>query len=87
MDQELIDALTHQHIGLDEPNIERALAEAEPIQVADLREEALRTSTRSPCAPVFRARLVAPLLHGKMSSACWWSAAARLAPSRRTLST
>ena len=39
MDQELIDALTQQHIGLDEPNIELALAQGEPIQVADLREE------------------------------------------------
>ena len=40
MDQELIDALTQQHIGLDEPNVEQALAQREPIQVADLREEA-----------------------------------------------
>ena len=28
MDQELIEALTHQHLGLDEPNIERALAQS-----------------------------------------------------------
>src|SRR6202040_2431643 len=28
MDQELINALTHQHIGLDEPNIELALAQS-----------------------------------------------------------
>ena len=40
MDQELIDALTQRHIGLDEPNIAQALAQREPIQVADLREEA-----------------------------------------------
>ena len=52
MDQELIDALTQQHIGMDEPNVELVLAEREPIQVADLREEVPRTSTRSSCAPV-----------------------------------
>ena len=42
MDQELIDALTQQHIGLDEPNVALALAQREPIQVADLREGAPR---------------------------------------------
>ena len=40
MDQELIDALTHRRIGLDEPNVAQALAQREPIQVADLRDEA-----------------------------------------------
>ena len=39
MDQELIDALTNSHIGLDETNVGGALAQREPIQVADLREE------------------------------------------------
>ena len=29
-----------QHIGLDEPNVAPALAQSEPIQVADLQEEA-----------------------------------------------
>jgi hypothetical protein len=29
MDQELIDALRQQHIGMDEPNIERAFAEGD----------------------------------------------------------
>ena len=33
MDQELIDALTQQHIGLDDPNITPAFLEGEPIQV------------------------------------------------------
>ena len=40
MDQELIEALTHQRIGLDEPNVVQALAQGEPVQVADLREGA-----------------------------------------------
>ena len=38
MDRELIDALTRQRIGLDEPNLVQALAQGEPVQVADLRE-------------------------------------------------
>ena len=64
MDQELIDALTHQHIGLDEPNIELALAQSEPIQVADLREEAPSDINEITLRAGYRARLVAPLLHG-----------------------
>jgi GAF domain-containing protein len=40
MDQELIDALAQRRIGLDDPNVMRALAHPEPIQIADLREEA-----------------------------------------------
>jgi GAF domain-containing protein len=39
MNQELIEALRQQHIGMDEPNVKVALAEGEPIQVADLRED------------------------------------------------
>ena len=64
MDQELIDALTHQRIGLDEPNIELALAQSEPIQVADLREEAPSDINEITLRAGYRARLVAPLLHG-----------------------
>ena len=64
MDQELIDALTHQHIGLDEPNIELALAQSEPIQVADLREEAISDINEITLRAGYRARLVAPLLRG-----------------------
>jgi len=60
----LIDALTHQHIGLDEPNIELALAQSEPIQVADLREEAPSDINEITLRAGYRARLVAPLLHG-----------------------
>ena len=39
MDQELIDALARQHIGLDEPNVALALAQREPIQIADLKQQ------------------------------------------------
>jgi GAF domain-containing protein len=39
MDQELIDALTQRRIGLDDPNVAQALAQPEPIQIPDLREE------------------------------------------------
>jgi signal transduction histidine kinase len=65
MDQELIHALTQQHIGLEESNVARALAQHEPVQIADLEEQA-------PVSPLneiilragFRALLVAPLLPG-----------------------
>ena len=53
MDQELIDALTQQRIGLDEPNVAQALAQREPVQVADLKGRgSLGDATRSFCAPV-----------------------------------
>ena len=64
MDQELIDALTHQRIGLDEPNIELALAQSEPIQIPDLREETPSDINEITLRAGYRARLVAPLLHG-----------------------
>jgi GAF domain-containing protein len=38
MDQQLIDALTQEHIGLDHPNITPGFLEGEPIQMADLRD-------------------------------------------------
>ena len=68
VDQELIEALTHQRIGLDEPNVVQALAQGEPVQVADLREGA--PSAASEVIQVieragFRALLVAPLLRGE----------------------
>ena len=65
MDQELIDALTQQHIGLHDPNIELALAQGEPIQVADLREGARSTVNEIILRAGFRALLVAPLLRGE----------------------
>ena len=64
MDQELIDALTRQHIGFDEPNVALVFAQREPIQVADLKEQP------SPVNEIilragFRALLGAPLLRGE----------------------
>jgi signal transduction histidine kinase len=64
MDQELIDALTQRHIGLDDPNVREALAQPEPIQVADLKEEAPSDLNEITLRAGFRARLVAPLLSG-----------------------
>ena len=65
MDQGLIDALRQQHIGMDEPNFERAFAEGEPIQVADLREDAPSPANEIVLRAGYRARLVAPLLRGE----------------------
>ena len=65
MDQELIEALTHQHIGLDEPNVVQALAQGEPVQVADLREGAPSAASEIILRAGFRALLVAPLLRGE----------------------
>ena len=65
INQELIDALRHQHIGMDEPNIERAFTEGEPIQVADLREDTPSPANEIVLRAGYRARLVAPLLRGE----------------------
>ena len=65
MDQELIDALTHRRIGLDEPNVAQALAQREPIQIADLREEAPSAVNEIILRAGFRALLVAPLMRGE----------------------
>ena len=88
MDQELIDALARQHIGFDEPNVELAFAQREPVQVADLREDAPSARQRDRPAR----RLPRPL--GRTAAAwgrCRWHAGGpppdALAPSRRTPST
>jgi signal transduction histidine kinase len=65
MDQELIDALTQRRIGLDDPNVVQALARPEPIQVADLRDEAPNEINEITLRAGFRARLVAPLMRGE----------------------
>src|SRR5580704_2286352 len=65
MDQELIEALRQQHFGMDEPNVERAFAEGEPIQVADLLEDAPSPANEIVLRAGYRARLVAPLLRGE----------------------
>jgi GAF domain-containing protein len=84
MDQELIDALRQQHIGMDEPNVKLALVEREPIQVADLREDTPSAANEIVLALAIARGWWRRSSVEKMSSACWWSAAARLAPSRRT---
>jgi GAF domain-containing protein len=65
MDHELIEALTRQRIGLDEPNVVQALAQGEPVQVADLREGAPSAASEVIQRAGFRAVLVAPLLRGE----------------------
>ncbi len=64
MDQELIDALTHQRLGLDEPNVDLAFAKGEPIQVADLRQDARSAANEIVLRAGYRARLMAPLMRG-----------------------
>ena len=65
MEQELINALTQQHIGLHDTNIKLALAQGEPIQVPDLREGAPSAVNEVILRAGFRALLVAPLLRGE----------------------
>ena len=65
MDQELIDALTQRHIGMDDPNVRLLLAEREPIQVADLREEVTSDINEITLRAGYRARLLAPLSRGE----------------------
>ena len=64
MDQGLIDALTQRHIGLDHPNVASALAQREPTQVADLREEAASEVNEIILRAGYRALMLAPLLRG-----------------------
>jgi signal transduction histidine kinase len=65
MDQELIEALTQRHIGLDEPNITPAFLAGEPIQVSDLREAVSSAANEIVLRAGFLARLVTPLLRGE----------------------
>src|SRR4029077_6314863 len=65
MDQVLIDTLARQRIGLDEPNVAQALAQPEPVQVADLREEVTNEINEITLRAGFLARLVAPLRRGE----------------------
>jgi signal transduction histidine kinase len=66
MDQELIDALSQQHIGLDERNVALVMARREPTQVADLQQESSSdTINQITLRAGFRARLVAPLIRGE----------------------
>jgi len=65
MDQGLIDALTQRHIDLDDPNVAEVFAQHEPLQVADLREEAASELNKIALRAGYRARMVAPLLRGE----------------------
>jgi two-component system NtrC family sensor kinase len=65
MDQELIGALTQRHIGFDQPDVSLAFAEREPIQIADLKDEARSEVNEIILQAGYRARLLAPLLRGE----------------------
>jgi len=64
MDRELIDALSKQHIGLDETNIALVMTEREPVQVADLHDDPPNPINEIVLRAGFRARLTAPLFRG-----------------------
>ena len=64
MDPSLIEALNAQHIGFEEPNVSMAFERREPVQAADLREEAQSEVNDIILHAGYRARLLVPLLHG-----------------------
>ena len=65
MDQVLINALSQQHIRLDDANIAQALAQQEPAQIASLKEQQHSAVNEIILRAGFRALLVAPLLRGE----------------------
>ena len=65
MDQELIDTLARQHIGTGETNVAQALAQREPVQIADLKEQPSSAVNEIILRAGLRALLVAPLLRGE----------------------
>jgi GAF domain-containing protein len=65
MDQKLIDALTQQTIGMNEPYVAAVFAEREPLQVPDLQEGATSPVNEVIMRAGFRAVLVAPLIRGE----------------------
>jgi GAF domain-containing protein len=65
MDRDLIDAPKKRYIGLDETKIAMAIGQHEPIQVADLKEEAPNAINEIIPRAGFRARLTAPLMRGE----------------------
>ena len=84
MDQALIDALTQRHIGLDDPSVAEVFAQREPTQVADLREEPASDLNEITCVPAIARGWWHRCCVAKISSACWWFAAARLESLPRT---
>jgi PAS domain S-box-containing protein len=65
MNEEMIGALANQHIGLDEPSIAAAIAQREPTQVADLRDQAPTAVNEIISRGGYHALLLAPLLRGQ----------------------
>ena len=65
MDQELIEALSHQHIGFDAPIFTPGIPHGEPVQRADLRDEASSEVGEIILRAGYRARLMAPLVRGE----------------------
>ena len=65
MDQELIDTFARQRIGLDETTVAQALAQREPVQIADLKQQPSSALYEIILRAGFRAVLVAPLLRGE----------------------
>ena len=65
MDQELIDTFARQRIGLDETTVAQALAQLEPVQIADLKQQPSSALYEIILRAGFRAVLVAPLLRGE----------------------
>jgi GAF domain-containing protein len=65
MDQDLIDTLARQHIGLDERTVALTLAQREPVQIADLKQQPSSAVYEIILQAGFRAVLVAPLLRGE----------------------
>jgi GAF domain-containing protein len=65
MDQELIDSLTQRRIGLDNPNFAQALAQPEPVQIADMKDQPTSAVNEIILRAGFRALLVSPLVRGE----------------------
>jgi GAF domain-containing protein len=65
MEQELIDTLARQRIGLDEPTVAQALAQREPVQIADLKQQPSSILYDIILQAGFRALLVAALMRGE----------------------
>ena len=87
MDQELIDTLTQQHIGMDEPNVVTVFAKREALQIADLKERAPSAVNEIIMRAGFRAVLVAPLLRCEKMIGMLVVRRHALVLSRRVLST
>jgi signal transduction histidine kinase/putative methionine-R-sulfoxide reductase with GAF domain len=65
MSEEMICALENEHIGLDEPSITAAVAQREPVQIADLTNQSWTAVNEIILRAGYRALLLAPLLRGR----------------------